>query len=748
MDKRKPAVFSVLLALSMFFQGLPTLACAIDIDTVFSWSVHPEFPFSKYAAGELGIVDGTYARSYLLVAYRYWSENPLSKDEQDAALTVWKQRFNDQTQDCDGSPTSWLSERKQVPGASKIDDILVNRKTSDDKDSWDFFCNCKTDAFVTASNTLKNYITKFGATSPVVKSWLEAQDAVFSNCGAAWDKPQVTAIPAALEVSADKAAQQDRAYQIAAARFYAMQYPEARKDFDAIAADASSPWKNISAYLAVRTLIRQAVLSKTLNTELMNEALQRIKTLSADPSFANLGQSLTDLKNYVMARVAPEQHLTELASEMQNKITAQSLNEYTKTIDLILKDDGESEVDLTYEKLPASVKVDDLTDWLMVYQGGDAASTTHAIAKWKETKSVPWLLAALSSVDSDNAETGALLSDAQQIPKSSRAYWTAFYHVNRIYIAMKKDEETRKRIDAVLAAPPAEMNLSMKNALKSQRLEVAKNLAEFARFGIQQPECFCYVSGMPELPDELNSDPNKNYTPKTTKVFTKEAGILLDKELPLSSLRQLAADSTIPADVRQRLAWTSFVRAILIKDETQAKALATILKQINPRKAPLLNAYLAATTPGARKFTADLLMMEFSSAEPNPGWGPLPEDKYGDASGWWWGAGAPSEISTDDGDEPIQPPFLTAVMKTQAAAELKKLATVATAPNYFAASVLPWAKAHPTDPRVPEALHFFIKSTRYGSTDDSTGALSKKAFQLLHSKYKGSPWTKKTPYYF
>jgi hypothetical protein len=49
---------------------------------------------------------------------------------------------------------------------------------------------------------------------------------------------------------------------------------------------------------------------------------------------------------------------------------------------------------------------------------------------------------------------------------------------------------------------------------------------------------------------------------------------------------------------------------------------------------------------------------------------------------------------------------------------------------------------------VPEALHRFVKATRYGSTDDATKTYSKQAFTVLHSKYKGNTWTKQTPYYY
>jgi hypothetical protein len=91
---------------------------------------------------------------------------------------------------------------------------------------------------------------------------------------------------------------------------------------------------------------------------------------------------------------------------------------------------------------------------------------------------------------------------------------------------------------------------------------------------------------------------------------------------------------------------------------------------------------------------------------------------------------------------------LTAVQRRIGEQQWRKLSAIGTAPVYFAPVVLNWAKAHPDDPRVPEALHYFVRSTRYGCVDKSIGPYSKQAFQLLHRRYPESEWTKKTKYWF
>jgi hypothetical protein len=193
------------------------------------------------------------------------------------------------------------------------------------------------------------------------------------------------------------------------------------------------------------------------------------------------------------------------------------------------------------------------------------------------------------------------------------------------------------------------------------------------------------------------------------------------------------------------------VRAILVGDDPAACTLARLMKPLNKSKAKLVDAYLGAASVEDRKFAATFLMLQYSSAVPNCGFGPIDPDGYGDASGWWW-AGAP--VAKFDGAamlvpaESLEPSFLSDAQSAVAKKELAALAKVSPAPNYVALNVLAWAKSHPDDNRLPQALHFAVNATHYGATDQSTTRLSKQCFQLLHSRFKNDPWTKKTPYFY
>jgi hypothetical protein len=113
---------------------------------------------------------------------------------------------------------------------------------------------------------------------------------------------------------------------------------------------------------------------------------------------------------------------------------------------------------------------------------------------------------------------------------------------------------------------------------------------------------------------------------------------------------------------------------------------------------------------------------------------------------WWCSASARNA-------PPPQPhvngaPFLPAADREEAAAEWRKLQSVSAAPNWLAAQTLAFAREHPRDPRVREALALAVRATRFGCTDQQTGGFSRRAFDLLHRRYPDTQWARKTPYWF
>jgi hypothetical protein len=130
---------------------------------------------------------------------------------------------------------------------------------------------------------------------------------------------------------------------------------------------------------------------------------------------------------------------------------------------------------------------------------------------------------------------------------------------------------------------------------------------------------------------------------------------------------------------------------------------------------------------------------------------------------WWCAVDAPHELDWDPNrDNQMRIPlrrsasdltssevaFLQPGDIEQGRAEFAKLAATGPAPNYLGAETLKWAREHPTDPRIPEALAYVVRTGKYGCTDSQSWKFSRDAHVLLHAEYGNTSWARKTPYWF
>jgi hypothetical protein len=177
--------------------------------------LHPDLPLRFYASGNLGIVQPGYAKSYLVVAYRQLSGQPLAPDEQASILRMWHRRLAtmcspDLLADADSGAIDigggYVKLRAKVLGSKSNDDTAAHELR--------FSQNVLRDAFVNAVKTMHELISNFGLHSGEVKDWLSVQDKLFQE-----DAPSESNFPP-LAGGAAPMMRQQRAYQIAAAQFY------------------------------------------------------------------------------------------------------------------------------------------------------------------------------------------------------------------------------------------------------------------------------------------------------------------------------------------------------------------------------------------------------------------------------------------------------------------------------------------------------------------------------------------------
>lgn len=737
-------------------------------EAIFTFTVHPEFPFERFAGGDVGVLQPTYARSYLYAAYRNLTGAGFNPQERKALVELWKERLDYTWQSNEeGWIKPWLEARGKVPGVGPSPKITVYRQR-EKPNEYDSYLNCQEDAFTNAASTLEERVKQLGGASPEVKDWVLAQDQVFANCS------EGQHIPAGVSQSAAPLLRADREYQIAAANFYTANFDEARKGFAAIAADTTSPWREKAAYLIARTLLRKASLgpAESRNASLA-EAENRLNTMLKDPGLSATHHAAARLLNLVRVRLHPEDKTHELAHTLlradSGETLKQDLWDYTLLLDEFI---GEGQAGKE-SKLPAALREDDLTDWIATFQSAGAESLDHSLQRWSKTSSLPWLIAALSKVEGDHPKAGALLEAAAKVRPDSPAFASVSYQSIRLLMASGRGGEARQKLDELLSKDRSSLPRSALNLFMAQRMRLASNLYEFLAQAHRVPAGYSWNDNGREEPEDISpDDPLKTFGDRST-LFDVDAARVLNQKLPLDVLKNAATSNVLPEHLRRDVVQATWLRAVLLDDDKTAGDLVPLLKSLVPSMSAYLDDYLAAKQSDAKRFAAVYLWLKFPGLEPQVDSGlgrqllPLDkQDPYRD--NWWCSAAVQSDqndtttggetktevedkgsarafVATGDDSSPL---FLDQAQRAAAEKEYARLAAFGAAPNYLCRQVIAWAQRSPNDARIPEALHLAVKSTRYGCADKETGALSKAAFQLLHKRYPASPWAKKTPYWF
>ncbi|HUF03061.1 MAG TPA: hypothetical protein VMM38_02690 [Aridibacter sp.] len=309
----KPFVSAFLIASFTFALAPPANPCGpAELVPVFGNDRSPEFPYTGFADGKLGIVNPEFPRIVLFAAYRYMNGSNFSAYEREGLVEAWKEFFSHaggNRDDVNDAIKDWISERASVVGEEENPPEIYAEKPYSDL-AYDFFPNCSKDAFVVARDTLSDRAASYGSTDPWVLEWVRGQDAVFWNCA------ESKRTPGPVSGSMPEWLQKDRAYQLAAADFYALSYDKARERFAAIANDPDSPWQEVSEYLVPRTLVREASLSKNKekSSEIYTLAEQSLENVFAGGGrYADAAEKLIGLVKY---RLHPQQRVQELAQNL------------------------------------------------------------------------------------------------------------------------------------------------------------------------------------------------------------------------------------------------------------------------------------------------------------------------------------------------------------------------------------------------------------------------------------------------
>jgi hypothetical protein len=742
-------------------------ACAPDFwMAVFSYKRHPDLPRRAFIGGRLGVLQPTFARSYLVIAYRYLNGVGMSAGEREQASDYYKDRETG-TWDRSGTdwPARWQEARWRISSPRpRATPLITGGQLAYDPETHSFALNCAEDAFRTAIHTLTARRDRFGASSRAFRSWLEAQDIVFANClGGS------TAIPEKASAELPALIRADRQYQIAAAQFYSGRYAAALEGFRQIGRDAASPWSRIARYLVVRTLLRLTEDPKTAVTAgaQLNEEAARILS---DAKLTTVHGMTLNLVQRAGIRERDHSYFLELARLLsapgQDDGFREVLWNYTDLYDHVI---GEADPNSPFRSSkahsdPANFRDADLSDWIYCFQSRDASMLPHSIVRWKQTRSEAWLLAGLGHANATIAAKEGLIEAAEAISESSPGYLTARFHLFRIYEQAGKREAARDGVTALLGSPLLRDLPSSVNLFRGLGMLSAPTFQDFLRLATREPVLVTFDVNEAEAPDFVSRAEIATFAaPK--ELLDSDATRVLNRATPFRLLREAALTGSLPPALRREALMTAFTRGLML-DQDLAD-ISEALRGEQPDLASPLDAYVREQTAEGRRFAAALLLLKHPEARPyfasgisrqtRPGriddyrdnwWCPMNIETELDsrASQGFWGSLTPNVLQSSTKD--VAPEFLGANTAEEARRESEKLGALGAATDFLGGIVLDYAKANARDPRVPEALHDVVRSGHYGCADVNTWKTTRAAFRLLHLRYPRSEWAKRTPTWF
>lgn len=447
-------------------------ACDLGYDnSIFAPKSWLERDLDSYALRNLGVVDPQYDHFYLFIAYRKLSGLSLTPEDVER-LRPFDPCWDDGSRQWHGhdgwlaapmqsAQEAWMVARARVlpapapaKGVGSDDSVLgyLGRSVP----------NCNPDAFQTAARTLHDRLAAH-ANDPFVIEWARGQDLIFAKCTTVSDE-----LPAAPPADAPAWYRHDRAYQTAAAHFYAGQYKRAAEAFDAIAMEASSPWREIAPYLAARSLIRMATIGPADREALLTEARSRLEAAGVVAKEKALQADIARMVQRVRLLLEPRAIRAELDQRLSAATLTPSVGQDVRDFDPSAMRDLSADAD---DRL--------FSQWLDAMRSSSGLDGSEV-----RPANELWLVASLQNANLDGPGVAELLARAGKVPQASPAYYTAQHHIVRL----TPDHDRALRITRqLLALPDNEFSRQDKNRLKTVAIRHARTPSEFASLAYKQP---------------------------------------------------------------------------------------------------------------------------------------------------------------------------------------------------------------------------------------------------------------------
>ncbi len=774
-----------LLSFSLLCMTAPqAMACAPDLAyAVLINGNHPDLPLGLFAQGDVGIVQSGWAKSYLIVAYRYLIDKPLTITEQETIINLWHKRI------INGSRFSTMAGVDQRDAYIKLRAQAIQldpKKSSDLYYKMDGFCyknNIGDSAVEQARSTLQSILSTYKPGSAPVREWVAAQDGLFGIGSGS------IVVPPPLPSGTEQMLVDYRTYQIGAANYYLSDFVKALICFQKISASSAPDLKQVAPYMVLRTKAAEVRLKKADEDGSVSKLLQEA---------AQHAGKASDREDY-LDLLRPIDYMNESSVDAIKMLTIAVTNGTTRRFggdvgDLTFLLDGNplhAEVEAGSRPQSELSNASDLADWILNVQNSNSfydddspeakakqkefreIAAKHSLDMWRKKHSLPWLVAALTNNGLRNSENLDLYEAAKRVSSNSVAYLTCRFYIGDALIAANKKAATRHMLAQVFAI--RNMPPSARNIFRMQMAAASDSIAEYLQYSVQTPPEILQSSTDLVTPKFLKVEANHSYLTETPAFDTNVAADV-SRNAPLSTWMALTVNKFIPSKFRAivlRAAWT---RAILLQRDDLALQISDALAATNPVLSSAVAKFKNAGAGLPRQFASACLVLRNFGMSPyllggderhgaainqfdwynNNFWIPFPlkqDNKSDDETSWNYNvtvgySGSKEFQKLINGyDQNGLNTRLSAIEKKQASAE-RALLLKNHPSRFFGQIVLDWARLHPSDPDVPEMLYKIVRLPKWTDASAVGSEYSRKAYLVLHSRYQGNKWTKKAVCYY
>lgn len=750
----------------------------------------PDFPLNGYVKGQLGVISPQYRLSYLIIAYRYLSNNPLSEKEQRHVLDSFAAYFsglfvgeNDFRVDLNQSNTA-IAARIYHTSTAYVEKQLSHRWKESSQSQLSERVKTLIQAcpahvkpftrFQLACQRLKAIANELEAASlpeetkhGVLQAWLNAQDLLFDGES---DGHAVREAIHQIPVDHLPLMQLDTDYLKAVSYFNSQSEADQIQAYERLtrlAQNKQYPWHEWAAYLSYRALTRAACqefnsgMARPEQIQRLNDALIGMQNVTREARDLTVKQAAKQYTRIIKGRLAPKETLLEEVRAMSQKITRTHFSDLIFYTDLLTWNSVEP-LDLNaISPIETPPQGSELLLWISHYLSTDKQKTFPvAYTHWvKSPENRAWLLVALNNIsEATPSQQHTLLNAAQGVTVQQPGFFSIRSALIRALSTLEGDHRLAlvKRhalIDNTLAQLKEGQDFSTRRHFAKMGIPLADSLDSLLSYGFFIPST--------QMLTLYPSEPPTAHPYFSPLEFSQALN-----HLPLSMLVKAIDSNRLPPDAQRELAASVWARAMVLHQYSVADKLALKTARLNPAMKNTLLLSLKAKNQDERLKIVVKALLYFPELSPiinlKNTWTPeigYSTVHYGikprkitsrNSHTYWCNHGAINTAIYDDKPDPefSWPNLFTVLQRKQLAHEQAQLQKLPNGAVWLADKANELAKKYPHDQENAELLALAINVTRVLACYEPNAPASQRAYVTLKRLYPESEGAKRTRYYY